>query len=254
MTPTMPLSVLRRITTPTTSVLVPELCYRGVPEGETLEGFRTSHVATLGVNVPYWAVAWPGGQALARYLLDRPKTVAGRPVVDLGCGNGLVAAAAMMAGAASALAIDLDAQALTAAAETARLNDVAVDTLCADLAGIHPQPDAVICAADLWYEPVLGRHATAALSRLAQTASLVLIADPGRPGRPRRGISELARYPVPVSQEFERAAVIETRVFKFANRDILARHPPHAPNGRGIREAIGVKLNATPPGPISGRK
>lgn len=254
MTSTIPLSEFRRITALTASALVPELRYRGLPEGETLEEFRTSHFAALGANVPFWAVAWPGGQALARYLLDRPETVAGRAVVDLGCGNGLVAAAAMMAGAASALAIDLDPRAVTAAAETARLNNVAIDTQRADLAEIPPEPDAVICAADLWYEPVLGRLATAALVQLAQTAALVLIADPGRPGRPRRGTSEIARYPVPASQEFERADVIETRVFNFANRDILAMHPPHAPNGRGIREAIGVKLNSTPPRPVSGRK
>lgn len=74
MTPAMTIAEFCRITAPIQGALVPELRYRGLPEGDTLEGFRTRHAALLGADVPYWVIAWPGGQALARYLLDRPET------------------------------------------------------------------------------------------------------------------------------------------------------------------------------------
>ncbi len=222
MSPRMTPDGIRAISHLLTSPLLPELSVPSLPEDETLDSFRTRHRALIGAAVPYWAVPWPGGQALARYLLDRPDVVADRRVFDLGCGNGSVAAAAMRAGAAAALAIDHDPNALVAAGETARANGVTVETALGDFKATMPEPGAVICAGDLWYEPITARRATATLTRLAADAALVLFADPGRPGRPRSGVVELARYRVPVREEFERAGEIETRVFKLADRDILA--------------------------------
>ncbi|NIP74674.1 MAG: methyltransferase [Xanthomonadales bacterium] len=205
--------------------MTPELRVPALPDSESLGAFRSRHEALIGASAPYWAVPWPGGQALARFLLDQPDTVAGKRVVDLGCGNGLIAAAAMRVGAASALAVDQDPNALVAAGETARLNGVAIETALDSFETLSTRPGAVICAGDLWYEPITARRATAALARLASDGTLVLFADPGRPGRPRRGAVELASYAVPVREEFEQAAQVETRVFKLADHDILTERP-----------------------------
>jgi predicted nicotinamide N-methyase len=235
MTPTE----LRKITQPRRSALAPELIYPSLPDSETLERFRTRHERVIGANVPYWAVAWPGSQAIARYLLDRPELVAGRPVVDFGCGNGLAATAAMRAGASSAIAIDIDPNALAATAETARLNRVEVTTELRAFDRFTAPEAAVICAGDLWYEPVAGRRATGALHALARTARLVLFADPGRPGRPRRGARKLACYALSGSPEFERAGSVEAAVFALGEQDILPARPPHARGEHGIAHKLG---------------
>lgn len=218
----MPLSTkeLRRITEPQSLALLPELTFPGLPAAMTLEEFRTVHRDLLGAGVPYWAVAWPGGQALARFLLDHPHTVAGRQVIDIGCGTGLVAAAAMRAGAAGAMALDHDPNALVAMAETARLNDVTVKTHLGTIEGLAESLAAarntIVCAGDLWYEPETGRRATTALKRLAARGAEIYCGDPGRPGRPRKGTSELARYAISVADEFAAAPSVSARVFALA--------------------------------------
>lgn len=204
---------LQRIACAVTLPFVPEVQVCGMPADGDFEQFRTQHAAVIGAGVPYWAVAWPGGQALARYLLDQPTAVAGRHVIDIGCGNGLVAAAAMRSGAASAMAVDHDPNALTVAAETARLNAFQVGTSLGSLETLSAAPGTVICAGDLWYEPQTGKRATSALAQLAEAGVMVLCGDPGRPGRPRKGAVELARYEIPVSTQFEADTVVNARVF-----------------------------------------
>ena len=195
--------------------LCPELRFPGLPEGQDFDAFRVENEAALGASVPYWAVAWPGGQGLARYLLDHPSIVRDRSVIDLACGSGLVAAAAMRAGAAQALAVDRDPNALVAAIETARLNEVAISVGRADIAQFNAADDSVICAGDLWYEPIFGRQATKALRRLADLGHTVICGDPGRPGRPRQGVVERARYEVETSEAFEAQGRSLCRVFEL---------------------------------------
>jgi len=208
----MPTADIARIADPLVPPLVPELRVPGLPAGLDLETFRTHHAAGIGAGVPYWAVAWPGGQALARWLLDHPRAVCGRAVMDLGCGSGLVAAAAMRAGAARAVALDCDPLALAAVGETMRLSGLCIEPRLGDIAAVEPEPGTVLCAGDLWYDRTTGRRATALLMRLAASGHPVLIGDPGRPGRPRRGWRALATYRMPVSTEFERARHIDVTV------------------------------------------
>ena len=204
---------LAAITRAEAPALCPELRLPGLPQSEDFEGFRGRHQALLGAAVPYWVVAWPGGQALARYLLDNPEAVRGRPVVDLGCGSGLVAAAALRAGAARALALDSDPNALSAVAVTAALNGLSLETCLGAIETCEPEAGAVICAGDLWYERETGRRATAALRRLAAAGHEVLCGDPDRPARPRQGAVPLADYAVAASEAFERARCVPCRVF-----------------------------------------
>lgn len=219
---------LRRIAAATRPAALPEIRFFGLPEGQGLDRFRIRHGAEIGAAVPYWAVAWPGGLALARLLLDRPEIAAGRPVVDLGCGAGLVAIAAMKAGAATALAVDIDPNALVAAQENARLNRVEICSSAEDIAALAAPEDAVICAGDLWYDRTTGRRATAALHGLRLPGQTILAGDPGRPGRPRAGFIEVARYTLPVSTEFEAAPLARAAVYALAPTAILPAHCPHA--------------------------
>jgi len=244
---------LRRITAITTPALVPELGFRSLPPGLGLEAFRARHSELLGPAMPYWAVAWPGGQALARCILDNPGLVAGRAVVDLGCGAGLVAAAAMRAGAASAEAVDIDPLALIAAGETAAINGLSIATRRADLAAAALPAGAVIAAGDLWYERLTGRRATAALERLDGPETTVLIGDPDRPGRPRRAYRELARYEIAVPAELAPAETVLARVYLRAAGPILTAHCPHARTGDDAgRDSGETDLKGAPRGSCPG--
>lgn len=183
--------------------IVPEILISGLPEDDTLESFRARHAAIVGSAPPYWVIAWPGGQALARYILDKSDVVYGRRVLDLGCGSGVCAIAAALAGAADVIAADGDALALCAVQVNASMNDVTLSTLASDFEQITEWAE-VICAGDLWYDRTTGRQASAALTRMATRGSRVLFGDALRPGRPRTGAIELARYPLNVSGEFGR--------------------------------------------------
>lgn len=146
---------------------------------------------------PYWAWPWGGGMALARYLLDHPELVAGRRVADLGCGGGIVAIAAMLAGASSALAIDRDDRAVTAAALNAGANGVAVTAVCADaLAGEPPGVDVVLVG-DLFYETALAKRTAAFLDRCRAAGLEILIGDPGRTSLPRDRMALVAETSTP---------------------------------------------------------
>ena len=172
----------------------------------------------IGLPPPYWAFAWAGGQALARYLLDSPKTVAGKRVLDLAAGSGLVAIAAAMAGAAPVIAADIDAFTETAIALNAAANNVYIEIITQDLLD-HPAPQAprydVILVGDLFYERDTAARALAFLDRNAAAGSRVLIGDPGRSYLPKERLSWLAEYSVPVTRELEDMEIKRTSVWEL---------------------------------------
>ncbi len=155
---------------------------------------------------PFWAFAWPGGQALARYILDHPGTVAGRTVLDLGSGSGLAAIAATLAGSSAVLASELDPLAAAAIALNADANDALVLVTGDVLDGDGEQADVVL-AADIWYERKLAERAAGLLERACARGADVLVGDIGRAFLPRPLLRELAGYDVPVVAELEDAAV-----------------------------------------------
>lgn len=87
----------------------------------------------IGLPPPFWAFAWAGGQALARYLIDNPGVVAGKRVIDFAAGSGLVGIAAMLAGAKDVLCADIDLYCEAAVALNAQANGVACAFTAADL-------------------------------------------------------------------------------------------------------------------------
>lgn len=145
---------------------------------------------------PYWARPWGGGLALARHLLDRPQVVAGKRVLDLGAGSGLVAIAAMLAGAAEAKAADIDPYATVAARLNAAANGVAVEIILGDLTGGDPLDVDLILVGDLFYDPDVAERVEAFLRRCLAVGIAALIGDPWRTPLPTDRLRVVAEYPV----------------------------------------------------------
>ncbi len=157
----------------------------------------------MGLPPPFWAFAWAGGQALARYVLDHPHEAAGRRVLDFAAGSGLVGIAAMKAGAAQVLCADIDPFCQAAVAANALANGVTLDFTAADLLQAAPPDVDVICAGDICYERPMTEAVLAWLARARANGTRVLIGDPGRTYFPRSGLDFLAEYRVPTTRELE---------------------------------------------------
>jgi predicted nicotinamide N-methyase len=179
-------------------------------ETEAAEAAEVSHLGVLAP--PYWAFAWAGGQALARYVLDHPEEVVGKTVLDFGTGSGLVAIAAACAGAAHVSAAELDPIALAATALNAAVNNVRVETIGHDLIGTERYWD-VILAGDMCYEQPMAGRLLSWLRGLVRSGTRVLIGDPGRNYSPESGINRLAVYVVPTTLELEDREMRETAVY-----------------------------------------
>lgn len=163
---------------------------------------------------PFWAFPWVGGQALARFLLDRPETVRGRNVFDFAAGSGLGAIAAMKAGAARAVAADLDPVCQAAVRLNAGLNSVEVGFRPGDAIGDPLDGFEVLLAGDVFYERPLAEGALAWFRSLARRGVRVLAGDPGRLYSPQEGMRDLASYDVPTTREIESRPVMRTWVLE----------------------------------------
>lgn len=208
-----PIDFVRQQTVPAAPPLVPELTLHLATEVTPLWQATEATLQRTGVPPPYWAFAWAGGQALARLLLDRPALVAGRRVLDVGCGSGLVALAAARAGAAHVEAIDIDPFAAAAVTLNAALNRLDVAVSMTDPIGTEGSWGTV-AVGDLCYERPLAERLMPWLRRLAAGGAEVLLADPGRAYVPREGVAEVARYAVPVDRDLEDRTLRETVVYR----------------------------------------
>ena len=198
-----------------TPPLVPEIRLHLAEESLPIWQKTEEELGELNVPPPFWAFAWAGGQALARYLLDTATLVAGKSVLDLGTGSGLTAIAAMQAGAASVLAADIDRLALAAVALNAELNDVTVAVTADDLLAHPPEPAGVILVGDLFYERQLAERVTAYIEAAATAGALVLIGDPKRSYFPQGRFERVAEYEVPVTRELEDSEIKRTSVWRL---------------------------------------
>lgn len=167
-----------------------------------------------GVPPPFWAFPWAGGQAVARLIADDPALVAGRRVLDFAAGSGLIAIAAMKAGAATATAVEIDPFAITAVGLNAALNGVTVTGVTADIIG-RPLPDIdILLAGDVCYERPFAEAALAWFRDLANAGVIVLVGDPGRAYLPAQGLDKVATYAVPTTRELEDREVRITDVWR----------------------------------------
>ena len=203
--------------------LVREISLHVADEAVPIWEKTEEELGAIGLPPPYWAFAWAGGQALARHVLDHREIVAGRRVLDLAAGSGLVAIAAALAGAAPVVAADIDAFTDPAIALNAAANDVYIEVVTDDLldrpASRAPRYD-VILVGDLFYERDTAARALAFLDRHAATGARVLVGDPGRTYLPKDRLTWLAEYSVPVTRELEDLEIKRTTVWAL-NRQIL---------------------------------
>ena len=172
-------------------------------------------LGAMGLPPPFWAFAWAGGQALARWLLDHPTEVVGKRVIDLATGSGLVGIAAMKAGAASVLAADIDPFCAAAVAANARSNGVEIAFTEANLLDAPPPPVDLICAGDVFYEKPMAEAVLAWLKQAQANGSRVIVGDPGRTYFPKSGLTLLAEYTVPTTRELEDQEVKRSRVWSL---------------------------------------
>lgn len=169
----------------------------------------------MGVPPPFWAFAWAGGQALARWLLDNPQECAGRTVVDLATGSGLVGIAAMKIGAQHVLAADIDPFCAAAVAVNATANGVHMDFTDQNLLDQPPPKVDLICAGDVFYDKPMADAVLAWLLAARRNGTRVLVGDPGRNHFPKSGLTFLAEYTVPTTRELEDQEVKRSRVWSL---------------------------------------
>jgi predicted nicotinamide N-methyase len=191
----------------------PELVLHLADEITPIWRLTEEALARIGLPPPFWAFAWAGGQGVARYVLDHPQIVTGKRVVDFATGSGLVAIAAMKAGAAHVLANDIDLFCEAAVALNCAANGVRADFTGANLLEAPPPAADVILAGDICYEKPMAEQVMAWLGEAKRAGALVLIGDPGRAYLPRTGLVQVAEYQVPTTRELEDLEVKRTRVW-----------------------------------------
>jgi predicted nicotinamide N-methyase len=194
--------------------LVPEIALHLATEITPIWQATEAWLAEQNIEPPFWAFAWPGGQALARAVLDDPKLVAGKRVLDFAAGCGVAAIAAAQAGAALVEAAEIDPLALAAVRLNAGLNGVAVATPPGDVVGAPCRWDTVF-AGDVCYEAPMTTHILPWLRSLVAAGAEVLIADPGRAYLPKVGLAPIARYSVPTTRELEDREVREVTIHRL---------------------------------------
>ena len=194
--------------------LVPEVRLHLAHEAPPLWEKTEEELGQLGLPPPYWAFAWAGGQALARYVFDNPQIVSGQSVLDFGAGSGLVGIAAMKSTAKLATASDLDAFALAAISLNAAANGIAL-TVAGD--GKIGRDDGwdVVLVGDAFYEKPLADRLLPWLEALSARGADVLIGDPGRTYMPKDRFHLCATYAVPVTRALEDAEVKQTSVWRL---------------------------------------
>lgn len=193
----------------------PEIVLHLADEATALWQKTEDELGEIGLPPPFWAFAWAGGQALARFILDHPESVRGKSVLDVATGSGLVAIAAAKAGARAVTAVDIDAFCAVAVGLNAAANGVDVTAETRDPVGSDGGFD-VILAGDICYQRDMTEAMMEWLTPLAATGTAVLIGDPGRAYLPKTGLAKLAEYQVPVTRALEDFAIKRTAVWALA--------------------------------------
>jgi predicted nicotinamide N-methyase len=193
---------------------VPEIKLYLADDAVALWRLTEEELGEIGLPPPFWAFAWAGGQALARYLLDHREIAHAKDVLDVASGSGLAAIAAMQSGAASALAVDIDVFAGEAARLNAELNGVTIATSDIDPVG-GPTDQQLILVGDLFYDRDLALRVMDWLIALERQGKQVLVGDPGRAYLPRDKLERIAAYDIPVTRAIEDAEVKRAAVWRL---------------------------------------
>ena len=214
MTPTDARAFIQAHTALSRAPLVPEVALHLATEITPIWQASEAWLRQTNIEPPFWAFAWPGGQALARYALDHPGLVRGRRVLDFAAGCGIAAIACAMTGAATVEAAEIDPLATAATLANAQANGVTIQAQTGDIVGKPCRWDLILCG-DVCYEAPMTRHILPWLRRMAASCE-VWIADPGRAYLPGSGLMPLGEYPVPTSLELEDCALRPTRLYRLS--------------------------------------
>lgn len=194
--------------------LVPEILLHLAEESVPIWQKSEEELGEMNVPPPYWAFAWAGGQALARYILDHKETCRGKSVLDLGSGSGMTAIAARKVGARTVIAADIDRLALQSVLLNSKANGVSVEIVSEDLLAAPPGHFDVILVGDLFYERTLADRVLAFIDMARAAGSAVLIGDPQRSYFPRGRFTAVAEYSVPVTRDLEDSEIKKTAVWR----------------------------------------
>jgi len=204
---------VRRNTILAAPAMVPELTLHLASEITPIWQATEAWLAAQNIEPPFWAFAWPGGIATARYILDNPHLVAGRRVLDFAAGGGIAALAAARAGAAAVEANEIDPLAIAAITLNAAANGLAVTPVAGDIVGSACRWDLIL-AGDVCYEAPMTRHILPWLRGMAGQSE-IWVADPGRAYLPGQGLQTLAEYVVPTTLELEDHTSRRTVLYKL---------------------------------------
>lgn len=205
--------LVKKVTEVTTPPLCPEIQLHLVTQRCALWRGTDADLDELGLDPPYWAFGWAGGQALARLVLDGRIPVRGRRVLDFGTGSGLVAIAAKMAGADSVLASDLDPLANDATRLNASLNGVELEVTTDDFVDHTDLGVDVVLAGDVTYERPLAERVSAWLLALADRGVDVYVGDPGRGFILSEGFELFETIDAPSDVDVDGKSLVPTRVY-----------------------------------------
>lgn len=194
---------------------VPEIRLHLADEAHELWQRTEDELTEIGLPPPFWAFAWAGGQGLARYILDNPAAVRGKRVLDFASGSGLVAIAAVKAGAAEVIAADIDPFCATAIRLNAEANGTEIKFLIGDCIGSYAGW-GVVLAGDVFYDKAFADRLMPWFVALKARGGDILVGDPGRSYLPRAGLEPLAVYEVAVTRALEDAEVKRTTVWRLA--------------------------------------
>jgi predicted nicotinamide N-methyase len=211
---TDPATFIRAHTRPAATPLVPEIVLQTTGAIASLQ--RTLQMLPDGPHgfVPYWAHAWPGGQAMARYVLDHCDLVAGKSVLDFGAGSGIIAIAAALSGARTVLAADIDPYAVAAIVLNAAANGTNVEATDKDVIGQSRDWDTILLG-DMFYEPALTQSLLRWLSDRAAHGAQILVGDAGRNSFPQDRMELLQRYSITTNRNLEEADYVMTGVYRL---------------------------------------
>lgn len=193
---------------------MPEIRLHLADEAHDLWLKTEDELQQIGLQPPFWAFAWAGGQGLARHVLNHPDCVSGKSVLDFASGSGLVGIAAAMAGASSVLAVDIDPWAKSAIALNAEVNGVELDFSAEDLVG-HSIDQDVVLAGDVFYDREFAARITVWFDELLAQGKDIIVGDPGRYYLPKRRLEALGTYEVPVTRALEDSEIKRTTVWRF---------------------------------------
>ena len=204
---------VRDHTLPRRAPLVPEIVLLLASEITPIWQATEDWLDERNVAPPFWAFAWPGGQALARHVLDAPHLVAGKRVLDFAAGCGIAAIACAMAGAAVAEAAEIDPLAIAAIGLNAAANQACVVASAGEMVGTDCRWDIIMCG-DICYEAPMSEHVLPWLRVMAASCE-VWLADPARGYRPREGLAEIGRTIVPTTRELEDRTERQVTLFRL---------------------------------------